>query len=583
MSKPAEAFTHMVKHESPTTPPPSAEHEYDSLIVKFRQLESQYLIGDVDDEIIDEEGRRVWAFEAALKEVEELIGRHEERLLRERPSLYFKFLAIEAEAKDYFGTAKPSYRLDLYQRALKLYHEELPKQPIPPAPPGEESEERKRLKNIVRVIIAGLEYLHDTSEFSAAISYAEDLLDFVNNSGLSTDDHPAYATKSAICYFLGRSHRQRGIDDDYRLATDYFYQCSEYYFEMARFFRSNEYIIYARTRAGVSLAFGAGFLFFNAQSDLARAKGLIAQARHAFLKDDGDTCCKLHYSYLELLYASILRAEAGELLELQGGGAEQAAAQDKLDRALEILERCQEYLIRKPNYYIHLLYNKALVYLFRGPEKYEAARDCIEAMIQKCQDNPRWHANALVLRSRLERRLGRADEALADSLRAFNQAGSHLPVRIEALFARGEAQLDRNNFSAALADFEKAYQLSSGANKKQEMMALILMAEAAIAQQRPQVALEKFALARAIFPSINHGFIRNRYRKLEEHLASYHEDFVIPGGVEDLTYEKHESALRCWLLLKALRDNKSLTRVAERLNVSKKTVYQWRDTYKIKT
>jgi hypothetical protein len=59
--------------------------------------------------------------------------------------------------------------------------------------------------------------------------------------------------------------------------------------------------------AMVSLAFGVGFLYHNAPSDLTWAKGLTEQSRSAFLKDDGRACRELHYNYLELLYASILR------------------------------------------------------------------------------------------------------------------------------------------------------------------------------------------------------------------------------------------------------------------------------------
>jgi hypothetical protein len=588
MSTQAMALDRNAAVESPTVAPHTADDEYALLIEQLRQLENKYKLGDVDEEITDEEtGKKVWAFEAALNEVEQLVSRHKERLMAERPSRFYRFLAIQAEAKDYFDTATPSDRLDLYQMALKLYRQ-LPKRVAPDAE-GEESEERRTLKNIVRIIIAGLEYLHTTSEFGVAIAYAQGLYEFVSNSGLSTKTDQAFAEKAVICYFLGRTHRQRGIDDDYRLAIDYFYQCNDYYFaEARRDTNKNEEVIYARTRAAVSLAFGAGFLYFNAQSDLAQAKGLIAQARHAFLKDNGDIRCKHHYNYLELLYASILRAEAGELLMIQSSDgaqaeAEQTAAKDKLDSALEILERCQAALMSKPNYYIHLLYNKVLVYLFQGPQKYSDARECIAELMRRCQDSPRWHAHALILRSRLERRLGNADAALADGLRALNQAGSNLPVRIEALFARGEAQLDRNNLSAARADFEKAYQLSSGANKKQEVMALILLAEVALAEQRPQLALEKFAQAKTIIPSISHGFILSRYHRLEAQLKDYQADFVIRGDVSDLEYETHERALRCWLLKKALCEDRSLTSAARRLNISKKTAYQWRDTYKIKT
>lgn len=578
----------------------SDDSAYASLLGELRRLEKKYKLGDVDDEVKDSTtGKTTWVFEEELCKAERLVLEHQERLLKENPSWYYKFIAIRAEAKEYFGTATPSYRLDLYQLAQRLHRELLKRKEVPADPDGVESEERKTLKNVIRVIVAGLEHLHGTSEFGTAIAYARELYDFVNNSGLATKDNPAYGTKSVVCYFLGRTHRQRGIDDDYRLAIDYFYQCSENYFELARQRESknevesplrpeskNEDVIYARTRAMVSLAFGAGFLYHNALSDLARAKGLIAQARLAFIKDDGGTCCQLHYNYLELLYASILREEAGELEPgREEEGPDEAAkrgAKEKLNRALNILNRCEKTLARKPSYYIRFLYNKALVYMYQGPDRYGDALDCVTRLLDICQESPRWLANGLVLKSRLERRLGDAEAALADALSAFNQAGSHLPMRVEALLARGKAQQDRGNLAGARADFEKAAQLNNGANRRLDVLSLILLAQVAIAQQQPQVALEKFAQAQEHIPSINHGFILNRYRALEAQITNFHADFIIPSGTSDLTYEGHEKALRCWLLEKALREDNNLTRVAQRLGVSKKTVYQWRDAYGIK-
>lgn len=588
MSTPRMATATKSKESDADIKSKESEVEYQSLIERLQNVERKHKLGDVDELIpnSDDPSQTCWAFEAELNKLEPLLQKHIARLTLDCPSWYYKFLAIQAEAKEYFDTATPSYRLDLYVRSQELYRD-LMKMKLKPAGTGPESEERKTIKNMVRVIIAGLEYLYTIGEFGAASTCAQNLHKFVVNSGLVTKDNPAYGTQSVIYYFLGRAHRQRGIDDDYQKAIDYFYQCSEYYFELARRRgNKNEDVIYARTRAMVSLAFGAGFLFYN-QSDLARAKGLIAQARLAFLKDNSDICCKLHYYYLELLYASILRAEAGELdweRALEGPEAEKEndAAKDKLDRALKILERCEASLDRKPNYYIHVLYNKALIYLYQGSEHYASARERVAELIERCKDNPRWLANGLIIKSHLERRVGNADLALEDAIRAYNQAGSHLPIKIEALLARAQAQMARHHLTAARADVEKAYQLNNNANKKLEAMALILLCQIALAQQQPQRALEKFTQVKAIIPSIKHGFLLNKYRKLEVLIDGFQTDFVIPGNVDDLDYAMHEKALRCWLLDKALREDSNLSRVAQRLKVSKKTIYQWRDTYGVK-
>jgi uncharacterized C2H2 Zn-finger protein len=561
--------------------------EFESLLKRLRELEHQYKLGNVDSEIENHADSGLpWLFEEELSQLGKLVRKYEDRLLRELPSWYYKFISIEAEAKDYFDKATSSYLLDMYLLAQELYRE-LPKH-VAPAGAESEDEERKTLKNMIRVIIAGLEYLYSIGDFGTAITYAQGLHDFVVKKGLATKDNPAYGTLAVIYHFLGRAHRQRGIDDDYQQAIDYFYQSSENYFEMARRRGNNEMdVIYARTRAMVSLAFGAGFLFYNAQSDLVRAKAQIAQARLAFLKDNGEICCQLHYHYLELLYASILRAEAGEIIadgaeaSVQGE-AERAAAIEKLDRAGEILARCGEALENKPKYFIHVLYNKALVYLYQGPQRYDEARASIDELLRRCGDKPRWLANGLILKSHLERRSGNMDLALADAMKAYNQAGNHLPVRIEALLARGQAQLGRQSLSAARADFEKALQLNNGANLKLNAMARLLLLELAIEQQKPQQAHEGLMQVKALMPSIRHGFIINKYRQLEARMGNLQTDFIIPAHTDDLDYKRLENDLQRWLLERALRIDSNLTRIAQRLNVSKKTVYIWLDKYKMK-
>lgn len=558
--------------------------EYESLLPQIKQVERAYKIGDVDQTLASPQAipQVRWVFEEEIDRLDGLVRKHKERFLREQPSWYYKFLAIQAEAKEYFDTSTPAYRLDLYLLAQQLYRQ-LPKRV---AATQQDNQERVILKNMIRVIVAGLEYLYSIGDFGTAIVYADGLRDFVTKRGLATDEDPANGTLAVIYYFLGRTYRQRGVDDDYQKAIDYFYQSSESYFEMARRSNREVNVIYARTRAMVSLAFGAGFLFYNAQSDLVRAKGLIAQARLAFLRDSGEVCCKLHYYYLELLYASILRAEAGEIVRDETGDdelqAEVPTAQEKLNRAMNILERCEQELKNKPKYLIHTLYNQALVYLYQGPAYYDRVRECITQMIERSPDNPRWLANGLVLRSHLERRVGAFDLALGDAIKAYNHSGNHVPVRIEALLARGQAQLARHHFSAAQADFEKAHELNNGANLKLTAMALLLLVEVHIAQHKLGQARETFTKATAIMPSIRHGFIKNRFRQLERWIDNLQTDFVICGIGDEVDYKKLDSALQRWLLEKVLREENNLTRAAEKLNVSKKTVYLWLEKYEMK-
>jgi hypothetical protein len=562
--------------------------EYETLVNRVKDVERQYKLGEVDEKEIatDGSGGIRWKFAETLDELETLIvHKYQERFLREQSSWYYKFIAIQGEAKEYFDTATPSYRLDMYLLAQKLFRE------LPEQVALDDGVERIVLKNKIRVIVGGLEYLYSIGDFATAIMYAQGLYDFVVGSGLATSEKPANGTLAVIYNFLGRALRQRGIDDDYQQAIDYFYKCSESYFEMARRRQGNQDadadVIYARTRAMVSLAFGAGFLFYNAQSDLVRAKALIAQARLAFLRENADICCELHSSYLELLYASILRAEAGELAITKTSGIdnfaeERAAAEDKLNCALKILDECGQTLASKPKYFVHTLYQKALVCLYLGPEHYDKALECVNELLSRAQDNARWLANGLILKSHVARRLGHFDSALGDALRAYNLAGNHLPVRIEALLARGQAQVERRQFNAARYDFEKALELNNSANLKLTAVTHLLLVDLAIKEQKPGQAYERFAKIGELMPSIRHGFILNKFRELAATLDELQTDFIIPGSSKELDYKKLDSELQCWLLKKALREDRNLTRAAQRLNVTKKTIYLWLAKYNVK-
>lgn len=561
----------------------SAINDYDKALARIKSMEADYKSGRVDESTIDSAGMVRWKFAETLDELERMMHQHQERFSREHSALRYTLIAIQAEAKEYFDLATATYRLDLYLLAQKLYRE-LPRQVAP-----EDDDERRVLKSKIRVIVAGLEYLYSIGDFATAIMYAQGLYDFVTGSGLITNERPGHGTLAIIFNFLGRAHRQRGIDEDYELAIDYFYKSSDSYFEMARSRPANQQpdIIYAKTRAMVSLAFGAGFLFYNAKSDLGQAKALIANARLAFFRDSGDMCCVLNYSYLELLYASILRAEAGEIVPQDTDeddlfAAQRVAAREKLQSALKILNDCGKALALKPRYYVHLLYQKALVYLYLGPEHYEASRDCIIELLARSQDNPRWLANGLVLKSHLARRLKDFDSALADALTAYNLAGNHLPVRIEALLARGQAQVERGQLSAARHDFEKALELNNNANLKLTAVTNLLLVELAIKEHKPSSAYEPFNQVKELMPSIKHGFILNKYRQLSAILDELQTDFVISGTAKELDYKKLDSDLQSWLLGKVLREDRNLARAAQRLNVTKKTIYLWLAKYNMK-
>lgn len=553
------------------------------LIERLQLLERSYKLGEVDPQPEDSSAsaKRCRTFEEELNDIYESVCKFKDRLLAESPSWYYKFLAIQTESKaGYFDSASPSFLLDRYLLAKELYRK-LPRRVPATISPAE----IVTLKNMIRVIIAGLEYLHITGDFGTALTYAQDILDFVVNRGLMTKEDPANGTKAVLYYFIGRTLRQRGIDDDNKRAIEYFYRSSESYFDMARQRHNNNVdVVYARTRATVSLALGAGFLFSNTQSALGRAKAEVAQARFAFLKDNGTIYCRLYYYCLELLYASILRAEAGDIGMESGpeaGPVERTASKDKLDQASKILDECEQELPNSSRYFAQVLFNRAKVEMYRGRDHYDRARQCVEQLVAMCHDNSRLMAQVLILKSHLERRVGRLEIALEDAINAYNRAGNHPTVRIEALLARGQAQMARRQFGGARSDFDKALQLNNGANLKITALAYVLLVELAINQKEIGHAFEWFNQVEALIPSVSHGFILRKYRQVQHQLSDLQSDFVIDGDTYQLNYKEYETELQRWLLTKALREDPNVTHVAKRLNVSKKTVYLWLEKFRL--
>jgi tetratricopeptide (TPR) repeat protein len=560
--------------------------DYRVLRKDLKEIEQQYKWGSVDKPVQSEDSPFVpESFEEKLDRLEPVVEHYKEQLLGKDPALFYTFVAIQAEAKEYFGTATVTDQFDLYLFAQDLFYDLTKK--LPASHPVVTRAARAEANSIIRVIVDGLEYLHTIGDFSTALMYGRKLHDFVVSRDLDVESE-VDAPLAMIYQFLGRTLRGRGVDDDYEQAIDYFFKCNESYAQRALSLRmSPDEIIYARTRAAVSLAFGAGFLFYNAKGDLVRARDAIAPARLAFLRDTGSICCKLYYHYFQLLYASILRDEAGELnLITHASGvpieSERAIAQAKLRQAKEIVDRCADAFAGRPKYSIHVLFNKALLLIYQGTEYYEQARACVEDLLDQCQYSPRWLANAFVLKSQLELRLGNVETAFADATKAHSHAGNHLPVKIEALLARGHVQLVRNNLSAARNDLQKALQLNDGTNLKWTALGNLLLVEVALKQNQPQQACETLVLVEEIMPSIRQGSIINRYRQLSAKVANIETDYLITSNTEILHYKKLERELQRWLLEKALREDNNITRVARRLQVTKKTIYMWLERYNIK-
>jgi hypothetical protein len=564
-------------HSAPLELVNDRQSEYKELIDRLKDCLLQFKIGSVDEPLPGD----TIAFEERIGSLEQLVQKYQNELLAEYPVLFYRFTAIRAECREYFGRATEKDQSDLYFFALRLFRE------LPAEVSAGDPAEREKVNSIIRVIVAGLEYLLIIGDLTTALSYGHKLLEFADTRRLGTKSD-LDAPLAVVYQFLARALRTRGGAEDCREAVEYFYKCNEAYCEIA--LEKNvpaEEIVYARTRAAVSLAFGAGFLFYNAKGDLARAKDAIRPARLAFLRDSGKIGCSLYYHYFELLHASILREEAGELSLITHEGpaqleAERIAAQSKLNQASDIIDTCAKELGDRPKYYIHVLFNRALVHLYKGGDDYELAREDVQKLFVACQSNPRWLANAFVLKSQLSLRVGDADTALDDAIKAHNQAGNHLPVKIEALLARGQAQLARNKLSVARADVERALQLNDGANLKLHVAGNLVLVEIALEQKQPRKAYEKLLQVGELMLSVRHGSLVNQYRQLSARLEREQHDYLIASNTEVLHYKKLEEDLQRWLLEKALREDKNVTRVAKRLQVTKKTIYMWLERYKIK-
>jgi tetratricopeptide (TPR) repeat protein len=550
------------------------EENYNSLLSEIKRINEISKRGEVDND----------AFKDDLKILAERVQQNKSAILSRDPAIYYKFRAIQGEALHYFDQVSLSEISELYDEARKLYGEIwrlIKKQPLT---------ERDRLvvKNKIRFIVEGLEYLYRDGSFDKALMYANGLYEIITVY-LEADGKTAFGTKAKVAYLQGRLYRQRANGaGDFEQAIAKFYESSENYYNVAlevvdKPDQSESQVIYARTSAAASLGFGIGFLNYT-RSHLQRAKNVITPARLAFLKDDGKPRCEIHFHYLNMLISSILRAEAGGLNSMGGGGAvpgdsEATAAEkrNKLEMARSLLDESLQYFKKKRHkYLVHAYFNRAILHYFFGPDQYTQARECLKEVKGLSPHNNKWMANALIVESRINLMENRLDEAFHTAAEACRLSSTdYRPVYCEALLARGMASMQKGALLIAQEDFEEALNLNNGANQKVETVALMRLTRIAIAQHKPEESRRLFAQAQEAMKSIEHGYIIDEFEKLKADLHVEMNSFFIPYTEADLEWSRHEKNLRRWLLQRALGSKHNVKAAANLLGLTRKSVYQW--------
>lgn len=547
--------------------------DLDSLTSEIKRIDELSKRGEVDDD----------KFRDDLSRVTKLVEQNKHTLISQDPSVYYKFKALHAEALHYFDQISLSYMSELYDEARKLYKEIwqfIKKQPLT-------DKDILVIKNKIRFIVEGLEYLYKEGSFDKALTYANGLYDIIT-AYLEAGGKTAFGTKAKVTYLQGRLYRQRANGaEDFELAIAKFYESSENYYNVAREVidkpnKSESQVIYARTRAAASLGFGIGFLNYT-RSHLQRAKNVITPARLAFLKDDGTPRCEIHFHYLNMLIASILRAEAGvssgidksrEHEEPEAGSVEKIR---KLEMAEGLLDKSLKYFEEKKHkYLIHAYFNRAILHYFFGPNQYAQARECLKKVKDLSPNNNKWTANALIVESRINLMEGHLDDAFQTAAEACRlSSADYRAIHCEARLARGMASLLRGAPLTAQDDFVEALKLNNGANQKVEAVALIRLTRAALAQHDREEARRLFPRAQEAMKTIEHGFIIDEFEKLKGGLNDEMNSFFISYTEADLTWSKHEEELKRWLLNRALGPKHNVASAATSLGLTRKSVYMW--------
>lgn len=474
---------------------------------------------------------------------------------------YFKAKCMIYEVRDYFNLIDADESREVKVEGM-FVEQSLPEK----VGSNISTQERQLIREKVRFCLAYANELYREDYYEVAREKISGLYNFVLEE-LSDESLPCFGTIAQLTYFLGKVHRQMA---EYEKAEKWFAASIEYHYRRAEKRNTPAEYAFSNYKAAVCLGLGIGWVNFT-RGFLTRALYNITPA----LLTLGNTSDTLNRAYLNLIYGSIKRSQAG-------------VDKRKLQEAIRIISQSFHVFEEKGHrrYLARAAFELALAFNLTGAAKEAESKLEIVERIAEERDDFRWQSHALVVRSRVQRNTHRYAEALESAEKAFNKAERHQQriCKIDALIAKGEAKLALEEYAPAREDFEEALSLNDSVDQHSHLISESV---------NPKVyAVCHLYLARSYALEGNEQNARESFQKWDkagkiEHLWVHHlagsvkREIDELGGsffiraTDSLNYRDRVRELRGWLLEQAeSKEPNNLTKRAKLLGLTRSRLSQ---------
>ena len=448
------------------------------------------------------------------------------------------------------------------------------------------------LREKVRLCVDyALTHYYRDHQYVAAKDVVFRCLKFVKTKLQDEQSFPCFGTLGQGYYFAGKVMRQEGKYDRavhfFSLAIEnYFHRAAQKVKELksgtpAERERLNQELALSTLKSGIALGLGIGWVNY--------ARGRLRQAMYdnvnparVLLLHASD---ELSAAYVDLIYAAITRAL-------------HTTNKRKLGEALGLAEKSYDTFRRNRHrrYTARAAWELGLTLFYSGrlDEAEKKAKE-VQAIARQSNDQ-RWVCNALILRSRIERRRGqlggreaakRYAAAQRYATRALTTARSYKQemCEINALLVRSAARVDAGEFQMARADALAALQhnsesddpnLSCAANPKVEALCNLSIARTYVREGEGLMAAEYFSRWKTLETEVEHVFVREFAAAVEEEINALNMDFVIKADPElDLDSKKWVREVKRFLVGQAKRREHEKRKVAALLGITRQTLSDW--------
>ncbi len=486
---------------------------------------------------------------------------------------YLKSKCLVAEAFDYLGDTEAAKRaveeggsesFEQLQRIDKF-----------------DDDDKRILRERVRLC---LNYAHIVFYRGSDYDNAKNVIlwcrDFVMDRLRDETDFPCFGTLAKAEYFLGRIYMRQ---NEHEQAETCFERAIHYYDKRAERMKAEckdekklqEELAFSEHKTGLCLGLGLGWNNFLQGRLKIALRNNVTPARVLLRRTEDALNC----AYLDLLLGSIQRSLADR------------RDRDKLQEAIRRILGAETVFKQYGHgpYMARAAYELSLAYLYNNElDKAELAVAGAEAFSDKTQDRM-WKCRSLIVRSRIDRLRRRYTQALefaAEALRSARET-NQVPYQIEALIAQGEALIMLEEIAKAREAFQQALTLnvepgsdSEGkhSNPKLEAACRLHLARTYVRERMLREAQKQFDRWRELRGQIELGIVHEIAGEVEEEIKELNKDFVIRADENDLRYEKHKKALQHFLIERATRKGLSLQQMADALNISRQTLFQWQRT-----